>query len=640
MPVSTQPNYANSNSARPRGRVSAANTTNAIGISSSAQHSWQTLVLLEQPQLGPVHGGDKPTYVRFDNPHNATPSPWSLAQWREDFGWHRKLVDIVPSKKTSKVLRITASALDSRGPQAVATGSPTFPAKVPQPAVPQPAVPQPAVTQPAVTQPAVAHANLNHMLAEVAHDIRSPIAVAQQIISSLSQRAQPLSQWTSEQTELLHEAQLRLTQANRWAEGILVQHSLDHGQPVSVRRRFYPQQWLRSVQPLLNSLAKQRGVRLLWIGWDRSLPRLYSDANQLSRVLLNLVDNAIQASRPGNEVRVHVAWQTPVTQRMIVTIEDDGRGLSRELMQQVNAPHNPSSDALQSNSGIGLGLTTAKTLVHALGGTLRAQHPSDGGTRFSLMLPVDNYHSLVHSWLQQNSSQSRLSANSPQQQITIHALRSAQGVTSASMWNEIDLQLQQAASGDDLVYRVARDRWLWLSKQATRGSAAVPTAMSAALRKLRERDNAWNLALDCRQQQVFAWQSPATQSSIPGGSRAVASGHSCVMRLTSIIAERIAELIGEHVPPIDDLQFSENPIVVRPNAGGQVRLIRSDRAHWDRPAPAQMPASAKPAPAATASIAETPCDSFSGTLAELAQQWHSRQVRLDQIQSAIQPPRL
>lgn len=619
MPVSTQPNYANSNSARPRGRVSAANATNAIGISSSAQHSWQTLVLLEQPQLGPAHGGDKPTYVRFDNPHNATPSPWSLAQWREDFGWHRKLVDVVSRNKTNNVLRSTANGFASRGPQAVATGSAILPATV--------------------TQPTVAHANLNHMLAEVAHDIRSPIAVAQQIISSLSQRAQPFSQWTSEQTELLHEAQLRLTQANRWAEGILVQHSLDHGQPVSVRRRFYPQQWLRSVQPLLNSLAKQRGVRLLWIGWDRSLPRLYSDANQLSRVLLNLVDNAIQASRPGNEVRVHVAWQTPVTQRMIVTIEDDGRGLSRELMQQVNAPHNPSSDPLQSNSGIGLGLTTAKTLVHALGGTLRAQHPSNGGTRFSLMLPVDNYHSLVHSWLQQNSSQSRLLANSPQQQITIHALRSAHEITSPSMWNEIDLQLQQAASGDDLVYRVARDRWLWLSKQATRGSAAVPAAMSAALRTLRERDNAWNLALDCRQQQVFTWQSPAAQSSSPDGSRAVTSGHTCVMRLTSIIAERIAELIGEHVPPIDDLQLT-NPIVVRPTAGGQPRLIRSDRAHCDRPAQAKTPGSAKPAPAATAAIAETPCDSFSGTLAELAQQWHSRQVRLDQIQSSIQPPRL
>lgn len=620
MPLSTQLNYANSNSARPRGRVSAATGTSASGVSPRAQHSWQTFVLLVKPQLGPPHCSVKPAYVRFDSPHNATPSPLALAQWREDFGWHRKLVDVVPNEKSSDVLGGGASAIISRGTQAESTGS--------------------LPVSDSATQSAVAHDNLKNMLAEVAHDVRAPIAVAQQIISTLSQRSQHLGQWTSEQTELLHEAQLRLTQANRWAEGILVQRGLDHGQPVNIRRRFYPQQWLRSVQPLLNSLAKQRGVRLLWIGWDRSLPRLYSDANQLSRVLLNLVDNAIQASRPGDEVRVHVAWQTRVTQRMIVTIEDDGCGLSQELMQQINAPHNPSSDPLQTNSGIGLGLTTAKKLVHALGGALRAQRPSGGGTRFSLMLPVDNYHSLVHSWLQQNSNRTRLSADSPQPQITIHALRSARTVTSPLMWNEIDLQLQQAAGEDDLVYRVARDRWLWLSKQARRGNETVPKAMSTALSKLRERDNAWNLALDCRQQQVFAWQPPTAQIPIHSAARPVAGGQTCVMRLTSIIAERIAELIGDHVPPIDDLQIGENPIVIRPNAGGQARLIRSDRAHWDRPTRPLTTASLKPAPTATASISETPCESFSGTLAELAQQWHSRQVRLDQIQTSIQPPRL
>ena len=407
-----------------------------------------------------------------------------------------------------------------------------------------------------------------------------------------------------------------------------------------MRRRFYPQQWLQSIQPLLNSLAKQRGVRLLWIGWDRSLPRLYLDANQLSRVLLNLVDNAIQASPPGSEVRVHVAWQTRVTQRMIVTIEDDGRGLSRDLMQQINAPHGPSSKPRSANSNIGLGLSTAKTLVQALGGTLRTQYPSSGGTQFSLTLPVDNYHSLVHSWLQQNSDQGSSATDYPQQRITVHAVRSAPAITSTAMCNEIDLQLQQAASGDDLVYRVARDRWLWLSRQTTQSKATEPHAMTAALLKLRERHNAWNLSLECRQQQVFAWEAPASRIGNRNNCQPSGVGQPCTMRLTSIIAERIAELIGDHVPPIDDLQATEHSIIIRPSGGGPTRLIRSDSAHWNRPSRVQSNAPAKPVPVVADSLAEAPCESFSGTLAELAQQWHSRQVRLDQIQAAVQPPRL
>ncbi|MEZ6078699.1 MAG: hypothetical protein R3C56_24400 [Pirellulaceae bacterium] len=86
---------------------------------------------------------------------------------------------------------------------------------------------------------------MSQMLVEAAHDIRSPIAVAQQILSTVSQRVRRDGQMTKAETELLDEAQLRLTQANRWAEGILVEQSLVHGQPVNVRRRFYPLQWLR-----------------------------------------------------------------------------------------------------------------------------------------------------------------------------------------------------------------------------------------------------------------------------------------------------------------------------------------------------------------------------------------------------------
>ncbi len=582
--------------------MQAATATRSDQVSSPAEHSWQTLVLLAGSQSDPAMRRNAPAYVRFDSPHSKTPDPWLLAQWSEDFGWHRCL----QQSSTS-----SAPAL-SHAPRA--------------------------------SDPAV---KLNGMLAEVAHDIRSPIAVAQQIISSVVQQAAAAGQWSAEHKELLHEAQLRLAQANRWAEGILVQHSLDHGQPVSIRRRFYPQQWLRSIQPLLNSLAKQRGVRLLWIGWDRSLPRLYSDANQLSRTLLNLVENAIQASRPGGEVRVTVAWQTRVTQRMIVTIEDDGRGLSREQTQQINAPLSLSNNSSQTICSMGLGLATAKTLVGALGGTLRVQLPSGGGTQFNLILPVDNYHSLVHSWLQQPATEPHQNSSGSQQRIAIHAIRSAASVTAPAMCNEIDLQLQQAASSDDLVYRVARDRWLWLSKQAATSSGALPSGMSAALHKLRERDNAWNVPLECRRQQVFAWQPAVSPAVSDSKSPSESKGQTCMVRLTSIIAERIAELIGDHIPPIDDLQATETPMVVRPNAGGPARLIRSDNAHWDERSAVASAAgtsnsrnSNSSAPAIDASLAETPCEKFSGTLAELAQQWHSRQVRLDQIQKSVKPPRI
>ncbi|MCA9160701.1 MAG: hypothetical protein KDA72_20360, partial [Planctomycetales bacterium] len=269
----------------------------ARGAAARTQYVWQTLILRcgiqnnESPshasEGGSAASSDRGTYLRFDTPHKAAPNPWMLAHWSEDFGWHRSIEPIAACQTpwaTQDVLHDSAAAQVNLHTQPVgglpssfSTASDSLPAE---------------------------QAHLSQMLAEAAHDIRSPIAVAQQILSTLSQRVRRDGQMTKAETELLDEAQVRLTQANRWAEGILVEQSLAHGQPVNVRRRFYPIQWLRGIQPLLNSLAIQHGVKLAWVGWDRSLPRLYLDANHLSRAVLNLVSNAIQASRPGSQIRV------------------------------------------------------------------------------------------------------------------------------------------------------------------------------------------------------------------------------------------------------------------------------------------------------------------------------------------------
>ncbi|MCA9158898.1 MAG: hypothetical protein KDA72_11255, partial [Planctomycetales bacterium] len=74
--------------------------------------------------------------------------------------------------------------------------------------------------------------------------------------------------------------------------------------------------------------------------------------------------------------------------------------------------------------------------------------------------------------------------------------------------------------------------------------------------------------------------------------------------------------------------------------GGPARMIRSDRAQVTAPIARggqhHSPAPAK-GPAKGSSLADTPCESFSGSLAELTQIWHARQQQLDQTSLALGP---
>jgi two-component system, NtrC family, nitrogen regulation sensor histidine kinase NtrY len=116
-----------------------------------------------------------------------------------------------------------------------------------------------------------------------------------------------------------------------------------------------------------------------------SLPSVDStvalDVQMMRRVLLNLVQNAVQASRGRKLVEVTVSAQ--VTERVELTIEDDGPGIPAALRDQIFEPY-----VTTKNDGTGLGLSIAKKVVMDHQGTVEVQAREPNGARFVLTLPL------------------------------------------------------------------------------------------------------------------------------------------------------------------------------------------------------------------------------------------------------------
>ncbi len=114
--------------------------------------------------------------------------------------------------------------------------------------------------------------------------------------------------------------------------------------------------------------------------------RVFGHPSDLRRLLRNLMENALRHSPPGEEVRVD-AWAA--AGRVCVAVDDAGVGLATPDRERVFEPFfriersTPAPD-----KGAGLGLTIAREIAQAHGGSLRVETGSRGcGARFILELP-------------------------------------------------------------------------------------------------------------------------------------------------------------------------------------------------------------------------------------------------------------
>jgi signal transduction histidine kinase len=117
----------------------------------------------------------------------------------------------------------------------------------------------------------------------------------------------------------------------------------------------------------------------------------------LTRVLVNLVKNAAEASPTGGRIQIGLRERpgTPGTVSWLaLTIEDNGPGIPAEALEQIfESGYTTSAKSASANGGWaathrGLGLSITRSIVEAAGGRIQASNRSPAGARFEIELPV------------------------------------------------------------------------------------------------------------------------------------------------------------------------------------------------------------------------------------------------------------
>jgi len=114
--------------------------------------------------------------------------------------------------------------------------------------------------------------------------------------------------------------------------------------------------------------CESRGTEFVWI-----------DRTHLEQAVLNLALNALQATPLGGHVKVRSRADE---RRLVVTVEDDGDGMTSEVRQMASTPFFTTRE-----NGTGLGLALVERVAREHGGSVEIASRPGGGTSVRLVFP-------------------------------------------------------------------------------------------------------------------------------------------------------------------------------------------------------------------------------------------------------------
>ncbi len=229
----------------------------------------------------------------------------------------------------------------------------------------------------------------DRIIAMLAHDLRNPLTAASIAIETLEMGYDPNHEkhgrFRPELTvQLLRNAKAQIRAIDRMITDIL---QAAHGPSIDLH--IFPKELnLQDLcQEVVDSMLtkiknKQQTIRL---DIPQDLPHVHADINQVRRVIVNLLDNAVKYTPEDGEVVITALHRT--TQKVQVSIQDTGPGIPADKRARIfEESFRLQRD--QSQDGYGLGLALCLRIVRSHYGQIWVDSAPQQGSTFHFTLPV------------------------------------------------------------------------------------------------------------------------------------------------------------------------------------------------------------------------------------------------------------
>lgn len=219
------------------------------------------------------------------------------------------------------------------------------------------------------------------LLANLVHELGTPLGAIRSAIQALIKGAKSDPQLSSELLSGLDSETLRL---QRLLEDLAGLHDQALGALELRRAPVCPSDWLAENAAPWQAAARQKG--LVWSQEiEPNLPEVQLDPDRMAQALGNLLSNAVKFTPAGGTVSLSAHR---VGEQLLLEVCDSGPGIPAREQEKVFQPFYRGSQGRRVVQGMGLGLSIARQVAEAHGGTLELRSQPGQGSRFLVKFPI------------------------------------------------------------------------------------------------------------------------------------------------------------------------------------------------------------------------------------------------------------
>lgn len=221
---------------------------------------------------------------------------------------------------------------------------------------------------------------LQRFIGDLSHDFRTPLTIINTSIYLLRKLTDP-----ERQQAQLDKVEAQVVRMDDLLGDLLKLDKLVNGDSPYSFETIDVNTIVGEVVGVLQVSAAEKSQEIQFTA-DPTLPPIMADADQLKQAAASIIENAVHYTPDEGTIRVRTSV---VDGRVAVTVEDNGMGIAEEHLPHLFEPFYRVDQARSSTNGrSGLGLSIARRIVEAHGGTIDVQSALGKGSVFTIYLPV------------------------------------------------------------------------------------------------------------------------------------------------------------------------------------------------------------------------------------------------------------